>query len=68
MICLHLENNKLKSNMSDVLTLIIQPSAVRAEALILVPLGVPALSWSHATALTPDTRHTHLWKYMNYDK
>lgn len=53
------------------LTLIMQPSAVRTEALIVVPLGVPALPWSHATALTPDARHTHLWKHtksMNYDE
>lgn len=57
--------------MFSVLTLIIQPSAVRTEALIVVPLCVPALPWSHTTALTPDACHTHLWKYRqntNYDK
>lgn len=42
-----------------VVSLIKQPSAVRTQTLVMIPLCVPALSWSHTTTLAPDACHTH---------
>lgn len=44
------------------LTLIKQPSTVRTQTLVMIPLCVPALSWCHTTTLAPDACHTHLKK------
>ena len=47
-------------NVADDLTLGVESGAVGAEALVMVPLGVPALPRGHATALASDAAHAYL--------